>query len=80
MNKWTTLWITVVCLCWISNAFASASEREEKNNDKLNFENSNLNNYDGQQKIHTRNKRTLLLKKKLIGAGLLGLGVGLTKG
>ena len=30
---------------------------------------------------HTRSKRTLFLKKKLIaGAGLLGLGVGIAKG
>lgn len=29
---------------------------------------------------HTREKRTLFLKKKLIGAGLLGFGLGLAKG
>ena len=29
---------------------------------------------------HVRAKRTLLLKKKLLGAGLLGLGLGAVKG
>ncbi|XP_034940286.1 uncharacterized protein [Chelonus insularis] len=30
--------------------------------------------------IHVRNKRTLFLKKKLLGAGLLGFGLGIAKG
>ena len=29
---------------------------------------------------HTRPKRTLLLKKKLLGAGILGFGLGIAKG
>ncbi|XP_074100034.1 uncharacterized protein LOC141528076 [Cotesia typhae] len=32
------------------------------------------------KELHVRHKRTLFLKKKLIGAGLLGLGLGLAKG
>ncbi|XP_014489345.1 PREDICTED: uncharacterized protein LOC106752282 [Dinoponera quadriceps] len=30
--------------------------------------------------VHTREKRTLFLKKKLLGAGLLGFGLGVAKG
>lgn len=30
--------------------------------------------------IHNREKRTLFLKKKLLGAGLLGFGLGVVKG
>lgn len=30
--------------------------------------------------VHTRTKRTLFLKKKILGAGLLGFGVGVAKG
>lgn len=30
--------------------------------------------------LHARSKRTLLLKKKIIGAGILGLGIGAIKG
>ncbi|KAK0088291.1 hypothetical protein PV325_012487 [Microctonus aethiopoides] len=33
-----------------------------------------------QNQIHSRSKRTLFLKKKLIGAGLLGFGLGVAKG
>ncbi|XP_051164376.1 uncharacterized protein LOC127283491 [Leptopilina boulardi] len=30
--------------------------------------------------VHTRSKRTLFLKKKVLGAGLLGFGLGVVKG
>jgi len=35
---------------------------------------------DGSDAVHTREKRTLFLKKKLLGAGLLGFGLGIAKG
>lgn len=74
MNTWT-LW-TVMCLCSIG-AFASSVER---NIDENNLEKNSHINDDEQGESHVRSKRTLFLKKKLIGAGILGLGLGLAKG
>ncbi|XP_011308204.1 uncharacterized protein [Fopius arisanus] len=70
MNGWTIF--AIACVCFIGGSLGQTSSELEES-----FGNTNLD--DGID-VHTRSKRTLLLKKKIIGAGLLGLGLGVAKG
>ncbi|XP_057329584.1 uncharacterized protein LOC130670276 [Microplitis mediator] len=64
----------LISFCWVS-ARTQATPVNELDDLSLNPPAES-----GSNEVHVRQKRTLFLKKKLIGAGLLGLGLGLAKG
>lgn len=66
----TSIIIAWVCLCWVGTWAQTSSVNSELGSTDL----------DNPEHVHIRNKRTLFLKKKLIGAGLLGFGLGVAKG
>lgn len=74
---------TVLALAMLCCAAFSLSSSEEVSVEKQPGSFGSLEiaqETEADQAPHTRQKRTLLLKKKLIGAGLLGFGLGALKG
>lgn len=59
---------------------AAAQEAVQQNQQSLNLQNVAIENQVDDGTIHPREKRTLFLKKKLLGAGLVGFGLGVAKG
>ncbi|XP_076282400.1 uncharacterized protein LOC143209944 [Lasioglossum baleicum] len=83
MRSTTVAIIAIACCCLVSFAVSADASSAEQHDSSL----SPLNNPDAQQYedgstgvLLNRQKRTLLLKKKLLGAGLLGFGLGIAKG
>ncbi|XP_076640643.1 uncharacterized protein LOC143352180 [Halictus rubicundus] len=85
MRSTTFAIVAIACCCLVSFAVAADASLAETNDATL----SALNNPDGQSTEYedgsatvllNRQKRTLLLKKKLLGAGLIGFGLGIAKG
>ncbi|KYN13831.1 hypothetical protein ALC57_13905 [Trachymyrmex cornetzi] len=72
-----TIIATVCCFLILR---ATAEEIVQQNQQFLDLGNVAIENQVDGGAIHTREKRTLLLKKKLLGAGLLGFGLGVAKG
>lgn len=64
--------VVIVFVCCVA-ALAAGNALPER---EINAEATTTDEND----THTRNKRTLFLKKKLIGAGILGFGLGVAKG
>ncbi|XP_015115386.1 uncharacterized protein LOC107040012 [Diachasma alloeum] len=73
MNGWTIA--AIACMCFIGALAQTPEERGLEGSFGGGV--SQLNDAGD---VHTRSKRTLLLKKKILGAGLLGLGLGVAKG
>lgn len=59
---------------------AAAEEAVQQNQQSLDFKNVAIEDQIDDGTTHPREKRTLFLKKKLLGAGLLGFGLGVAKG
>jgi len=59
---------------------AAAQEAVQQNQQSLDLQNVAIENQVDDGTIHPREKRTLFLKKKLLGAGLVGFGLGVAKG
>lgn len=72
-----TIIATVCCFLVLR---ATAEEAIQQNQQSLDLENVAIEDQINGGAIHTREKRTLFLKKKLLGAGLLGFGLGVAKG
>ena len=69
--KIAALVLVSIC-CFAAFAAANVVLEQEQQQIQRNPENTDT--------AHLRSKRTLFLKKKLIGAGLLGFGLGIAKG
>ncbi|XP_078039437.1 uncharacterized protein LOC144471353 [Augochlora pura] len=75
--------VTIALCCLVSSAIAAdASLAEDHDQSTLDNPEAQLTEYGGESAgvRLNRQKRTLLLKKKLLGAGLLGFGLGIAKG
>lgn len=72
-----TIIATVCCFLVLR---ATAEEIIQQNQQSLDLGNVAIEDQVDGDAIHTREKRTLFLKKKLLGAGLLGFGLGVAKG
>lgn len=72
-----TIIATVCCFLVLR---ATAEEAVQQNQQSLDLGNVAIEDQIDGDTIHTREKRTLFLKKKLLGAGLLGFGLGIAKG
>lgn len=72
-----TIIVTVCCFLVLR---ATAEEAVQQNQQSLDLGNVAIEDQVDGGAIHTRDKRTLFLKKKLLGAGLLGFGLGVAKG
>lgn len=72
-----TIIATVCCFLVLR---ATAEETVQQNQQTLDLGNVAIEDQVDGGAIHTREKRTLFLKKKLLGAGLLGFGLGIAKG
>ncbi|KAK2585466.1 hypothetical protein KPH14_010124 [Odynerus spinipes] len=75
----TILIALAVCGCI---AFCIATEADNQYNNQADTLGTleTANEFNTGDEVHTRTKRTLFLKKKIIGAGLLGFGLGVAKG
>lgn len=71
-----------VCCCLAACILAEENTLSSKESSLSSFDGSfsQTENEDNAGATLNRQKRTLFLKKKLIGAGLLGFGLGLAKG
>ncbi|XP_033220358.1 uncharacterized protein LOC117174983 isoform X2 [Belonocnema kinseyi] len=72
MNSTVIIFATLCCFA----LYASAEEIRQQQQQTLPVSEILAD----ESSVHTRSKRTLFLKKKVIGAGLLGLGLGFAKG
>lgn len=72
--------IVVATVCCFLVMRAAAEETAEQNQQQLDLGSAVIQDQIDGGAIHTREKRTLFLKKKLLGAGLLGFGLGVAKG
>lgn len=59
---------------------AAAKEAVQQSQQSLDFKNVAIEDQIDDVRGNPREKRTLFLKKKLLGAGLLGFGLGIAKG
>lgn len=59
---------------------AAAEEAVQQSQQSLDFKNVAIEDQIDDVRVNPREKRTLFLKKKLLGAGLLGFGLGVAKG
>lgn len=59
---------------------AAAEEAVQQSQQSLDFKNVAIEDQIDDVRANPREKRTLFLKKKLLGAGLLGFGLGVAKG
>lgn len=73
----TIVIITVGCFLVLR---AAAQEAVQQNQQSLDLKNVAIEDQINDDTIHPREKRTLFLKKKLLGAGLVGFGLGVAKG
>lgn len=74
MHCTTVIVVATVCCFLVMSAAA------EENQQQLDLGSVVVQDQVDGGAVHTRQKRTLLLKKKLLGAGLLGFGLGVAKG
>lgn len=72
-----TVIISVSCFLVLR---AAAEEVVQPNQQSLDFKNVAIEDQIDDVRVNPREKRTLFLKKKLLGAGLLGFGLGVAKG
>ncbi|XP_034190135.1 uncharacterized protein LOC117608717 isoform X1 [Osmia lignaria lignaria] len=74
--------ITCCCLVMFTKAEDDSSLSEQSQSTLLNYDAGEIRGSDEGDATAplNRQKRTLFLKKKLIGAGLLGFGLGIAKG
>lgn len=73
--------VTIIAtICCFLVLRATAEEAVQQNQQSLDLGNVAIEDQIDGNAIHTRDKRTLFLKKKLLGAGLLGFGLGVAKG
>lgn len=77
MHRAIVIIATVCCFLVLK---ATAEEAVQQNQQSLDLGNVAIEDQIDGGAIHTREKRTLFLKKKLLGAGLLGFGLGVAKG
>ncbi|KAL0114112.1 hypothetical protein PUN28_011434 [Cardiocondyla obscurior] len=75
-----TIAIIVATVCCFLVLRTTAEEAVQQNQQSLDLGNVAIEDQVDGGAIHTREKRTLFLKKKLLGAGLLGFGLGVAKG
>lgn len=78
-----TITIFIVFCCYVMPCIVAKEDiLSSEENHFSNFDQSVIQPENEQYSgaILNRQKRTLLLKKKLIGAGLLGFGLGVAKG
>ncbi|XP_011692308.1 PREDICTED: uncharacterized protein LOC105452676 [Wasmannia auropunctata] len=78
MHRATITMIAIVCCFLVLRA--TAEEAVQQNQQSLDLGNVAIEDQVDGGEVHTREKRTLFLKKKLFGAGLLGFGLGVAKG
>lgn len=76
MHRAVIVAVTVCCFL----ALKAAAEEIVQSQPPLDLRNEAVENQIDDGAVHTREKRTLFLKKKLLGAGLLGFGLGIAKG
>jgi len=76
MHRATVFIILAVC-CYLAPRAVAEEEATLQLQNQLS---PNLEDQVDGSAVHTREKRTLFLKKKLLGAGLLGFGLGIAKG
>ncbi|XP_011138704.1 uncharacterized protein LOC105182742 isoform X1 [Harpegnathos saltator] len=74
----TIVIIAIIVCCFL--ALRAAAEEIVLNEQSLGLGSVAVENQVDGGAVHTRQKRTLFLKKKLLGAGLLGFGLGVAKG
>jgi len=74
-----TIVTIIATICCFLILRATAEDAVQQNQQSLDLENGAIEDQVDGGAVHTREKRTLLLKKKLI-AGLLGFGLGVAKG
>lgn len=74
----TVVVIAIMVCCFL--ALRVAAEEIVQNQRSVDLENVAVGDQIDGDAVHTREKRTLFLKKKLLGAGLLGFGLGVAKG
>lgn len=72
--------VAVVCCFLAPTATAEDAVRSESEQSSLDLGEADVEDRVDGGAVHIRQKRTLFLKKKLIGAGLLGFGLGIAKG
>lgn len=77
MHCTTVIVVATVCCFLVMRA---AAEETAEQNQQLDLGSAVIQDQIDGGAIHTREKRTLFLKKKLLGAGLLGFGLGVAKG
>lgn len=70
----------IAAVCCVLALTAAAEEAVQQNQQPLDIGTAAIENQVDGGDVHVREKRTLFLKKKLIGAGLLGFGLGVAKG
>lgn len=75
-----TIVTTIATVCCFLVLRATAEEIVQQNQQSLDLGNVAIEDQVDGGAILTREKRTLFLKKKLFGAGLLGFGLGVAKG
>lgn len=75
-----TVVIVVVAVSCFLVLRAAAQEAVQQNQQSLDFKNVAVEDQIDDGAIRPREKRTLFLKKKLLGAGLVGFGLGVAKG
>lgn len=82
MRAATLAIVATTCCFLVSFVIATDGLNEENHSTLDNVDNVQSFEYEGGSAgvPLNRQKRTLLLKKKLLGAGLLGFGLGLAKG
>ncbi|XP_058805634.1 uncharacterized protein LOC131672439 [Phymastichus coffea] len=80
MQYWNVLLAACGCLVVLVSSEQTLQQQQQQQQQlQLEPMGESLAENDGSQ-AHSRAKRTLFLKKKLIGAGLLGFGLGAVKG
>jgi len=73
--------VTIIAtICCFLILRATAEDAVQQNQQSLDLENGAIEDQVNGGAVHIREKRTLFLKKKLLGAGLLGFGLGVAKG
>lgn len=81
MQHSTVFLVVAICSCLaLCIAATEVDNRYDHQADTIKTLDATTAELNNGAEVHTRTKRTLFLKKKLIGAGLLGFGVGVAKG
>lgn len=80
MQHYTVFLVVAICSCLALCIATEVDHRYDHQADTIKTLDATTGELNNGAEVHTRTKRTLFLKKKLIGAGLLGFGVGVAKG